>query len=185
MASGALLLSRRSALQLLGAGALYSALDHRRTVAQLLAFELVLRRDRNLPITLNLNDCILGKLYLGPPTLSDPGQFLCDTLELPYRNEMQEISCIKPGSYGGFVKTQPTADGVDLGWRIQLESTTQLAIQIHTGNTTAQTHGCILVGTRSGSPCTIRGGSSKPARDHIKELYGDGTDRPIRLTVLN
>jgi hypothetical protein len=104
----------------------------RNAAAQLQPFELTLRRDRDLATTLNLNDCVTGKLYRGAVSLSDPGMALCDTLELPYRNELNEISCIKPGSYSAFVRTGKTAEGVDLGWRLQLERTKQLAIQIHT-----------------------------------------------------
>jgi hypothetical protein len=153
--------------------------------AQLTSFVLALHRDRNLPTTLGLNDCITGSLYHGGGSLLDPGTFICHTLELPYRNELKEISCVKPGAYDGFVKTEVTADGVDLGWRIQLQGTKQTAIQIHTGNTTEQTRGCILVGTRDSSPCQLKGGSSKIARDKIRALYGENNSRVIRVIVLN
>ncbi len=152
---------------------------------QLKPFDLTLRRDSNLPTTLGLNDCVTGKLFLGAGRLSDPGSFVCDTLELPFRNELKEISCIKPGSYAGFVKTAPTAEGLNLGWRVQLERTKQLAIQVHTGNTTDNTRGCILVGTRAASACELTGGSSGPAREKLKALYGDNNARQIRLVVLN
>lgn len=167
------------------AAALPGALVIRHAMAQPAAFELALQRDRNLATTLSLNDCIQGKLYLGPHGISDPGMFLCDTLELPYRNELKEISCIKPGTYSGFVRTEPTAEGKDLGWRIQLEGTKQLGIQIHIGTITANTHGCILVGARGESPCDLRPGTSKAARDKLKDLYGNDPHRPISLTVLN
>jgi hypothetical protein len=157
----------------------------RRVDAQLTSFDLTLRRDKNLPSTLGLNDCVLGKLFSGAGSLSDPGTVLCDTLELPFRNELKEISCIKPGSYAGFVRTEPTAEGVALGWRIQLEGTKQLAIQIHTGNTTDNTRGCILVGNRATTACTLQGGTSAPARQQLRSLYGDNNKRPIRLVVLN
>jgi len=68
---------------------------------------------------------------------------------------------------------------------IQLIGTKQTAIQMHTGNTTEETRGCILVGTRSASPCQLKGGTSKPARDSIKALYGDTNTRPIKVIVLN
>jgi hypothetical protein len=134
---------------------------------------------------LNINDCVVGKLYLGAGSLSDPGQFLCGTLELPFRNELNQISCIKPGRYSASVKTDPTAEGVNLGWRLQLAGTKQLAIQIHTGNTLSNTHGCILVGTRGSKPCELTGGTSVPARDNIKSLYGNDNSRPASLVVLN
>lgn len=143
-------------------------------------FELTLRRDKNLPVTLSLSDCIMGKLHAGAGSLSDPGTFLCDTLELPFRNEQQDISCIKPGSYLAVVRT----DG-NRGWRLQLEGTKQLAIQIHTGNTTSDTRGCILVGTRSNSGCELVRGTSGPARQDLRSRYGDNNNRVAKLTVLN
>jgi hypothetical protein len=162
-----------------------TSLFGRHAFGQLTPFALTLRRDSNLPTTLSLNDCITGKLHLGAGSLSDPGTVLCDTLELPFRNELKEISCIKPGSYSGFVRTGPTAEGANLGWRLQLEGTKQLAIQIHTGNTTDNTRGCILVGTRSGKACELTGRTSVPARDKLRALYGDNDKRPVRLIVLN
>lgn len=169
---------------LLAMAAIAAGSSAARGAAQVKPFELTLKRDRNLPATLNLNDCVTGKLYAGAGSLSDPGTFLCDTLELPFRNEQDSISCIKPGSYSGFVKTEPTDQGVALGWRIQLTGTKQTAIQIHTGNITDHTRGCILIGTRAASPCALAAGSSRPARDNLLALHGSGK-RTIRVNVLN
>lgn len=113
---------------------------------------------------------------------SDPGRFVCDTLELPYRNEQNSISCIKPGAYSGFVRTEPTVDGRALGWRIQINWTRQLAVQIHVGNSIDNSPGCVLVGSAE-PPCTLRAGSSGSARDIIKSLYGEANSRKIELTV--
>ena len=178
-------LGRRDFLRILLSTAAVTPLFRTYAVAQLKPFELALRRDHDLPTTLDINDCVAGKLYLGGGSLSDPGQFLCDTLELPFRNELNEISCIKPGRYSASARTGPNAEGKDLGWRLQLAGTKQLAIQIHTGNTLSNTHGCILVGTRSGKPCEITGGTSVPARDNIKSLYGSDNSRSASLVVLN
>jgi hypothetical protein len=153
--------------------------------AQLTSFDLTLRRDHDLPTTLGLGDCILGKLYQGAGRLSDPGRFLFDTLELPFRSELTKISCIKPGSYRGFIRVEAAADGRTPGWRIQLRDTSQTAIQIHTGNRPKDTEGCILVGTRAASGCELKAGTSVPARDTLKELYGNNNSREIVLTVLN
>jgi hypothetical protein len=42
--------------------------------AQFQLFVLTLRRDRNLPTTLTLNDSVTGKLYQGAGSLSDPAR---------------------------------------------------------------------------------------------------------------
>jgi hypothetical protein len=164
-------------------------LYNQRGDAQTWPYELTLIRDRNLATTLSLNDCVTGVLsYVVPPMPKAPnnpaaGYYpeiradICSTLELPFRNEKSEISCIRPGVYSGHVRE----DG-PLGWRIQLEGTKQLAIQIHPGNVVEDTHGCILVGTRvPGNACSLS--SSKPARDQIRSLYGNNNSRAFKLTV--
>lgn len=176
-------ISRREAIAL---GTLtFAGLWAGEAVGQVLPFSLTLRRDRNLATTLSLNDCITGRLYITNPGLrrfptgpivSDE-IFLCDTLELPFRNELNEISCIRPGTYGGSIRE----DG-DRGWRIQLTGTKQLAIQIHPGNVTANTHGCILVGTRvSGQPCTVI--NSRLMMTRIRDSFGTNNNRSIELIV--
>ena len=177
--------SRRDFLRVGFSNVVFTLLSRLYVQAQLQPFELSLRRDQDLPRTMNINDCIMGKLYLGSGSLSDPGQFLCDTLELPFRNELNEISCIKPALYKASVVTAPTAEGKNLGWRLLLAGTVQVAIEIHTGNILDHTHGCILVGKRSENPCEIIGGTSVPARDKIKSIYGDNNKRAASLLVLN
>ncbi len=147
-------------------------------------FEISLSRDEPLSTTLALNSCVMGKLSVGTPSLSDPipGYLIGETLELPYRNELTEISCIKPGTYSGFVREDKTSDGRSPGWRIQLEGTKQLAIQVHKGNELEHTRGCILLGGARSGACSV--GNSSVAMARLKELYGASNQRPVILTVV-
>ena len=80
-------------------------------------------------------------------TLYKDGKLVCYTLELQWKANANGISCIPPGVY----------KVIRHGW--EKDATTQFknvwhllnvpgreAILIHAGNTTADTHGCILVG---------------------------------------
>lgn len=146
-------------------------------------FEITLLRDQPLAVTLGLNSCVLGQLRMGKPSISNPnaGILIGYTLELPYRNELTEISCIKPGVYAGFVREDKTADGRNPGWRIQLEGTMQLAIQIHKGNELEHTRGCVLLGSAKSGCCSIADSAVAMAR--LAELFGSNKQRPILLTV--
>jgi hypothetical protein len=98
--------------------------------------------------TLLLDDCTIGQLdLLGSP-------FKCFTLELPWKNNQQNISCIKPKTYKYEKRKSPT-----LGWVIHiLDVEGRTWIYIHAGNFTSQIKGCILVGqsikdiNRDGTP---------------------------------
>ncbi|GAL18546.1 hypothetical protein JCM19235_1969 [Vibrio maritimus] len=78
--------------------------------------------------------------------------FRCFTLELPWRNNQQNISCIPAGTYWAFKRISPSNGAV-----LQLEGVpNRTFIQIHKGNYTSQIAGCILVG------------------DSLRDINGDG-----------
>ena len=81
------------------------------------------------------NDCTLGILTCG--------DFKCFTLELPWRDNQRNISCIpRAEGYKG-IKYISNKNG-DV---IQLTNVKDRShIQIHSGNYTSQIEGCILVG---------------------------------------
>ena len=76
--------------------------------------------------------------------LSVDGKFVCHTLELPWRWNEKNVSCIPPGEYAAFLRY----DKPD-GWRIQLLAVPggRTGVQIHVGNYPRQIRGCVLVGT--------------------------------------
>lgn len=122
--------------------------------------------------------CVFGTLYRFDGSITDPGVKICDTLELPYRDDMTDISSVAPGSYQGTVRE----DG-HLGWRIELNVPTRLNIQLHPGNTPNDTRGCILVGDRDGQPCHVI--NSRARRDEIASIYGGNTGRPVAIKISN
>ena len=75
------------------------------------------------------------------------GEFACYTLELPWRKNANDISCIPIGKYRGFIRNDIRKQGIK-GFKIQLKGVPdRVGIQIHIGNWPHQTEGCILVGT--------------------------------------
>jgi hypothetical protein len=80
------------------------------------------------------SDCTLGRLVLG--------SFQCFTLELPWLNNANDISCIPEGFYKAFKRNSPTN-----GFVIELKDVPNRSyVQIHKGNYTRNVKGCILVG---------------------------------------
>jgi hypothetical protein len=67
---------------------------------------------------------------------------ICYSLEKPWIENINNISCIPKGTYQGFIRYDKNDK-----WRIQLEGVpNRSGIQIHVGNWTSQINGCILVG---------------------------------------
>ena len=96
------------------------------------------------------------------------GSFVCDTLELPWRWNKKDVSCIPPGTYTCWWRH-------DRG-RVQVEQIPcpgghRVGIQIHSGNTPEHTEGCILVG-KSISPNHV-GDSQKTMRLLERAIFGD------------
>lgn len=93
-------------------------------------FELIVERK------LSSDRCTMGYMIAN-------GKVICYTLELPWKDNLNSISCIPPGTYKGILRYDKTD-----GWRIQLEDVpNRTGVQIHMGNYTTQIEGCILVGT--------------------------------------
>jgi hypothetical protein len=151
--------------------------------AQLKPFRIFIQREERWQDLMDLSNCILGKLYvvqefpsIGPPAENPVGS----TLELPWRNNLNDISRIPAGAY--HAKTR--ADG-HLGWRIQLEPETgRELVEIHIGNFPKNSIGCILLGNgRSASDgCSVLG--SGAAMKDLKSRYGS-TERPIEIVIKN
>ena len=93
--------------------------------------------------TLMLEDFTMGYLrYM---------DMMCFTLELPWKDNQRNISCIPAGTYYAKWRTSPTnGQVIEL-----LDVPNRDFIQIHAGNYTSQIQGCILVG------------------DSIKDINGD------------
>lgn len=80
--------------------------------------------------------CIMGYLLVDD-------EVVAYTLELPWLYNINDLSAIPTGSYSGFIRT----DG-KLGWRVELLNVAgRKNVQMHIGNYTRQTKGCILIGT--------------------------------------
>lgn len=109
------------------------------------------------------------------------GEVICYTLELPWKDNSNFISCILPGSYNGILRY----DKPD-GWRIQLENVpNRTAVQIHIGNYTKDTEGCILVGTGAKTEdCSVQ--NSSLAYSKLKEaFYGTSTPNSTPNKTIN
>ncbi len=80
------------------------------------------------------NDCTVGMLNLG--------NFRCFTLELPWKDNQKNISCIPAGVYKCNKILSPS-----LGECIEIYGVSgRDYIRIHAGNYTSQIQGCVLVG---------------------------------------
>lgn len=72
------------------------------------------------------------------------GNHICFTLELPWKNNERNVSCIPKGTYGVVRHNGAKYKNV---WRL-LDVPNRSGILIHAGNTKADIQGCILVGLK-------------------------------------
>jgi hypothetical protein len=94
------------------------------------------------------------------------GKVICHSLERPYGGNAPVISAIPVGRYKDMLRYDHAKR-----WRIELIGVPgRDFIQIHTGNTPANTEGCILVGTGLGADmCSVTG--SKAAHDALRTAF--------------
>jgi hypothetical protein len=123
-------------------------------------------------------DCTSGYLSVN-------GAVQMYALEKPWKNNQPLISSIPPGTYHGRLRY----DHADR-WRIELSDVPERSnVQIHIGNTTADSLGCILVGSDIDANSLCRLSGSKDAYAKLKKaFYGTDTpnstpDRAIILTI--
>lgn len=72
------------------------------------------------------------------------GARICDTLELPYKNNAEYVSCIPRGAAYGLLY-QYSFHFRRVMWHI-VNVPNRKAIEIHVGNSVRDTEGCVLVG---------------------------------------
>ena len=81
----------------------------------------------------------IGNLYLN-------GEWLCDTLELPYLDNQRSISCIPAGEYKVRIRTAQESSSRNYLHLLIEDVKDRKYILVHIGNFPKDTRGCILVG---------------------------------------
>lgn len=90
-------------------------------------------------ITMTLSNHTIGKLYID-------GQFFSYSLELPWKQNQVNKSCIPAGTYD---LRSNYSRRFGNGYKVQ-DVAGRTHILIHAGNTVTDTEGCILLGERTG-----------------------------------
>lgn len=128
------------------------------------------------------NQCVIGDMYVTKSDfpISDVGTKLANALELAYRNDIGGISSIPPGIYPGGVRT----DGAK-GWRIELRGTeTRTNVQIHIGNRTSDSIGCILLGMGNSTDTSCNIAGSAASMKALRDSYADSSNaRQVVLRI--
>lgn len=120
----------------------------------------------------------LGKLYVAVVE-GGPGSYLCETLELPWNGNQHNVSCVGPGTYPLVYKFSEK-HGRDL-WHLEVPFRDD--IEIHIGNGTSDTEGCVLVGAGRGDNCITQ---SHAAFDKLYGVLAPYVGRDdISLTITN
>tara|TARA_R110001599_G_C11729327_1_gene606543 strand:+ start:93 stop:503 length:411 start_codon:yes stop_codon:yes gene_type:complete len=81
----------------------------------------------------------IGKLFIN-------GEWMCDTLELPYKDNQRSISCIPVGQYKVRLRTARESSSRDYLHLLVEDVKDRSYILFHRGNTAKDSRGCILVG---------------------------------------
>jgi hypothetical protein len=103
------------------------------TISSLIQIDLLLIRD-----TFSENS-ILGELFVN-------GERMCDTLELPFKDNQPRISCIPAGQYPVRIRVARESASRDYVHLLVQDVKDRSYILFHRGNTAKDTRGCILVG---------------------------------------
>jgi hypothetical protein len=114
-------------------------------------------------------NCIIGRLFID-------GKYECFTLELPWKENKRQVSCIPTGTYKVVHRTSPKyKDHLHI-----IGVPNRDLILIHTGNSAKDILGCILVGTAKATDFI---GHSRVAMQALMTKMKGKTD--IVLTIKN
>ena len=117
----------------------------------------------------------MGKLFLN-------GEEFCDTLELPWKQNQRNISCIPAGEYDARLRLPRESATREYIHLLIKDVPNRSYILVHIGNTTSDTQGCILVGQSRKQHFV---GNSTLAMDLlIKEILNLGGEN-IKLIIKN
>ena len=137
------------------------------------------------PILSNINLLLIRDTFTDESTIGElflNGERMCDTLELPYRDNQRSISCIPAGEYKvrlRYPRESATRDYLHL---LVQDVKDRSYILFHRGNSAKDTRGCILVG--QGTQHNIVHNSTLAMDLLLKEIINLGGTN-INLTIKN
>ena len=137
------------------------------------------------PILSNINLLLIRDTFTDESTIGElflNGERMCDTLELPYRDNQRSISCIPAGEYKvrlRYPRESATRDYLHL---LVQDVKDRSYILFHRGNSAKDTRGCILVG--QGTQHNIVHNSTLAMDLLIKEILHLGGEN-INLIIKN
>ncbi len=117
----------------------------------------------------------MGELFVN-------GERMCDTLELPWKDNQKSISCIPAGEYSVRLRTARESATRDYLHLLVQDVKDRSYILFHRGNTAKDTRGCILVGM--GSQQDIVHNSTLAMDLLMKEIIHLGGEN-IKLIIKN
>jgi len=117
----------------------------------------------------------IGELFLN-------GERMCDTLELPYKDNQRNISCIPAGEYKVRLRLPRESATRDYLHLLIKDVPDRDFILIHIGNYPSSTQGCVLVGL--GSEQDVVHNSTLAMNLLIKEIINLGGEN-INLIIKN
>ena len=121
--------------------------------------------------------CTIGSLFI-------ENLFFAFTLEPPWKDNQHEVSCIPQGKYR--IQFYPWAKYNSGLFPTLMDVPGRSGIQIHRGNTAADTEGCILVARKRGEDC-IEDSEAAIEDLYLKmvDAYSKGEEVWIEVTDLN
>lgn len=125
---------------------------------------------------------VMRRFYAESFTLGDAfvGTAKWHCLELPWAYNHVDESCIPTGAYKATRHTR--ADGMHTLLLDGIEG--RSAVEVHAGNTTGQTHGCILLG-KTAFCSLLTAGLSESDKAMEEMLTALGEDQEVVVNVVN
>ena len=128
------------------------------------------------------SDSTIGSLIV----VNDKGNvtFHCRTLELPWKDNVRNISCIPEGRYPIVYEYSPAFDS--FLWELK-EVHGRSEVKIHKGNFTYQIRGCILVGryhTHINSDQIIDVADSKNTLDRLHMALAEAEHKQLEIEII-